>query len=337
MKRSGEKRKSTDNIAPSAKKKRISFGPQLSPEMFDKKLPPMTPVRRGTAPRRLSEPIQIDSPKSLLKRKSIAVVSKESTIVEESPRKESPVKVTPGKKSPKSTKSPKSVGKKSPKKSDKRSSRASELNISYSGIEEMMKTPTVATSTPKSKMSGKKNQRASTGSLIGVKNLLKTPKGNAADVSFTGVSAMMTTPESDANLKKASMKKSPKRTPTPRKSPKLLKKTPKSAKQSPPLKNAVAMRAIHGKARTPKLPTNLWSDIVKKGIAEKGIAKRVSPGKPVVLVSKKGRTPKSAKVGLFITNLICKVLIYFTLVRLGHSTCVAPSGAIFGPLILWQP
>lgn len=40
-------------------KKRISFGPNLSPEMFDKTLPPSTPLRKGRSPaRRLSEPLK---------------------------------------------------------------------------------------------------------------------------------------------------------------------------------------------------------------------------------------------------------------------------------------
>ena len=40
-------------------KKRISFGPNLSPEIFDKTLPPSTPLRKGRSPaRRLSEPLK---------------------------------------------------------------------------------------------------------------------------------------------------------------------------------------------------------------------------------------------------------------------------------------
>lgn len=338
MMKGGDKRKSTDDIAPSAKKKRISFGPQLSPEMFDKKLPPMTPVRKGTTPRRLSEPIQVDSPKSLLKRKSIAVFRKESTITEESPRKESPSKKpTPGKKSPAHKDSPKSrntsmskspkttpTGRKSPvnkspsRKSDKKLSKnfsgssPKSVDISYTGIEELMITPQVTTSTPKpGKSSGKKAKRSSTGTLMGVKNLLKTPKENPTDISFTGLSAIMKTPETidhaqetkSSTTKKAkispkSIKKTPpRRTPTPRKTPKSLKKTPKAVKQSPQssLKNAIAIRAIHGKSRTPKLPSNLWSDVVKKGIVEKGVARRVSPEKAIKVLTKKARTPKSNK------------------------------------------
>lgn len=360
--KSGSKRKSTQSIGSDAKKKRISFGPSLSPEMFDKKLPPITPVRKGTTPRRLSEPFSVLSPKSLLKRKSLANFRKESTITEESPSKESPVKSaksTPARKSPKTpnrkspAKSPKStpVTTKSPRtspakgkspqspksrknspatgrKTNKRLSTSlseEKLNadISYTGIEELMKTPTVATSTPKAgKESSGQRRRASTGALnlTGVKRLMKTPKNKLDEVSFTGLSVIMKTPEAEVQaVKKVTPKSSTrksiqgkrnpspksakkatpaKRVSTPRKiSPKSLKKTPKSLKKSPPstIRNAVAMRAIHGKQKTPKLPTNLWSDIVKKGIADTGVARRRSAKKPLPVVQKRNKTPKSIK------------------------------------------
>ncbi|PIK46907.1 putative nascent polypeptide-associated complex subunit alpha, muscle-specific form isoform X7 [Apostichopus japonicus] len=49
---SGKKRKSsTENAAPPSKRsKRVSFGPQLSPERFDKTLPVHTPLRKGASP-----------------------------------------------------------------------------------------------------------------------------------------------------------------------------------------------------------------------------------------------------------------------------------------------
>ena len=37
---------------PGAKRKRVSFGPYVSPEYFDKTLPPSTPVRKGAEPPR---------------------------------------------------------------------------------------------------------------------------------------------------------------------------------------------------------------------------------------------------------------------------------------------
>ncbi|XP_042623226.1 proliferation marker protein Ki-67-like isoform X2 [Cyprinus carpio] len=53
---------------PKAKKKRVSFGGQLSPELFDKCLPPNSPLRRGATPRHSLGPSQ--RPQSLLRRAS---------------------------------------------------------------------------------------------------------------------------------------------------------------------------------------------------------------------------------------------------------------------------
>lgn len=70
---SSKKRKSGELAAdlplPKSKKKRVSFGINLSPELFDKRLPPDSPLRRGAAPRRslcLVKPKQ-----SLLRRASV--------------------------------------------------------------------------------------------------------------------------------------------------------------------------------------------------------------------------------------------------------------------------
>lgn len=48
----GRKRKtlSPSAISQASKRKRVSFGVNLSPELFDKSLPPGTPVRKGSAP-----------------------------------------------------------------------------------------------------------------------------------------------------------------------------------------------------------------------------------------------------------------------------------------------
>ncbi|XP_026078746.1 proliferation marker protein Ki-67 isoform X2 [Carassius auratus] len=51
-----------------AKKKRVSFGGQLSPELFDKGLPPNSPLRRGATPRHSLGAFQ--RPQSLLRRAS---------------------------------------------------------------------------------------------------------------------------------------------------------------------------------------------------------------------------------------------------------------------------
>ncbi|XP_047464624.1 proliferation marker protein Ki-67 isoform X2 [Mugil cephalus] len=56
VKEISKKRKSgelgTDLITQQMKRKRVSFGGQLSPELFDKRLPPDSPLRKGATPRR---------------------------------------------------------------------------------------------------------------------------------------------------------------------------------------------------------------------------------------------------------------------------------------------
>ncbi|KAK3575801.1 hypothetical protein CHS0354_000052 [Potamilus streckersoni] len=111
---SGKKRKSTEQIAPSAKRKRVSFGPKLSPEHFDKRLPPSTPIKKGAMPIRMAEQGPSDSPRPLLKRRSGAA-SLKSPIKEESPWK------SPARKSTEKSSSKKSSDKISPKKSPKKS------------------------------------------------------------------------------------------------------------------------------------------------------------------------------------------------------------------------
>lgn len=67
-------------------KKRVSFGGDLSPELFDKTLPPSTPLRKGTSPaRRLSEPLQKITPgvKSGKKRFSLGNTLGDMPILEE--------------------------------------------------------------------------------------------------------------------------------------------------------------------------------------------------------------------------------------------------------------
>lgn len=73
VKGTSQKRKSGNLAAdlPTAKmkKKRVSFGGHLSPELFDKRLPPDSPLRKGATPRRslcLLKPKQ-----SLLRRASV--------------------------------------------------------------------------------------------------------------------------------------------------------------------------------------------------------------------------------------------------------------------------
>ncbi|XP_068807526.1 proliferation marker protein Ki-67 isoform X3 [Struthio camelus] len=66
--RISQKRKSGDLLLqPLGKRKRVSFGGHLSPELFDKSLPPNSPLKRGAIPARLSLPFG-NSPRAVLKK-----------------------------------------------------------------------------------------------------------------------------------------------------------------------------------------------------------------------------------------------------------------------------
>ncbi|XP_034427492.1 proliferation marker protein Ki-67 [Hippoglossus hippoglossus] len=83
------------------KRKRVSFGGALSPELFDKRLPPDSPLSKGAFPRRslsLYKPQQ-----SLLRRASAIGLLKASSPGNKSPnsKSSSPKAASPGKKSPK--------------------------------------------------------------------------------------------------------------------------------------------------------------------------------------------------------------------------------------------
>lgn len=102
VKEKSKKRKSgevvSDMPGPDMKRKRVSFGGTLCPELFDKRLPPDSPLRKGATPR-LSK-----TKNSLLRRASASGLLEFED--EESPAK----KKTPAKKSPKSrTPSPKAA------------------------------------------------------------------------------------------------------------------------------------------------------------------------------------------------------------------------------------
>lgn len=111
---SGKKRKSSVEEAPDAKRKRVSFGPTLSPEQFDKYLPPLTPIKRGQSPARrsLGSTITPKGRAAYKKRASIAAMVTHPAIQEEPSPKKSPA--AKPKASPKAA-TPKASPKASPK------------------------------------------------------------------------------------------------------------------------------------------------------------------------------------------------------------------------------
>lgn len=64
-------------------RKRVSFGPNLSPEQFDKALPVATPIKKGATPRRLSAPLSKPCISPARRRYSVAASSFVAKIEEE--------------------------------------------------------------------------------------------------------------------------------------------------------------------------------------------------------------------------------------------------------------
>ncbi|XP_069095820.1 proliferation marker protein Ki-67 [Pleurodeles waltl] len=84
---------------PPLKRKRVSFGGHLSPELFDKRLPPNSPLRKGATPARLS--LQFSNTPRAVIRKSFGI--RHAVIQERSDKRSpnaSPTKLSSSKKSP---------------------------------------------------------------------------------------------------------------------------------------------------------------------------------------------------------------------------------------------
>ncbi|XP_076857161.1 proliferation marker protein Ki-67 [Brachyhypopomus gauderio] len=263
VKTSGKKHKKSDLPVPVPKRKRVSFGGQLSPELFDKRLPPNSPLRRGATPRRQSLSM-FRTPQSLLRRAStIGLMSfrlseavPEKAAMNMSPKRASspgksakvgsPTKIrSPAKKaaSPKAKKSPcktpptseSSATPKTP--SSNSSSRSSKALVKTSGPSEgsFTKTPTVRGRFSVS--------RISTPSPVSGEE--KGAKGEATSASAAQLEC--TTP--NLHVRRSSMKAS-------------TRKTPRSA-----LKSAIeVMRSRRsGASRANLKVVSSWADVVKFG------------------------------------------------------------------------
>ncbi|XP_042161283.1 proliferation marker protein Ki-67 isoform X2 [Oncorhynchus tshawytscha] len=228
---SAKKRKSgdleTEFPTPLCKRKRVSFGGHLEPELFDKRLPPDSPLCKGATPGRRS----LCAPKikqSLLRRASAIGLIKEH---EQSAPETLSVKGSPGKKASPKTPSP---AKKSPKASAKTPS-------------PVKKSPKASAKTPSP---AKKSPKASAKTPSPVK---KSPKASAKTPS-----PVKKSPRASAKTP-SSAKKSPKaKTPSPGKE-KTLKtavKTPSPARRKSTLKDESQTPKA---GKTPKTPASLPS------------------------------------------------------------------------------
>uniref|UniRef100_A0A4W5R484 Marker of proliferation Ki-67 n=1 Tax=Hucho hucho TaxID=62062 RepID=A0A4W5R484_9TELE len=142
---SAKKRKSgdlkTELSTPLGKRKRVSFGGHLEPELFDKRLPPDSPLRKGATPGRRSLCVP-KKKRSLLRRAStIGLIKEHEQSAPENPK----VKGSPGKIVSPKTPSP---GKKSPKASPKTASPAKKTTNAKTTSPGKEKTLKIAVKTP---------------------------------------------------------------------------------------------------------------------------------------------------------------------------------------------
>ncbi|KAM9558502.1 proliferation marker protein Ki-67 isoform 2-T3 [Salvelinus alpinus] len=220
---SAKKRKSgdleTEFPTPLCKRKRVSFGGHLEPELFDKRLPPDSPLCKGATPGRRS----LCAPKmkqSLLRRASAIGLIKEhehsapeSLSVKGSPgKKASPKTPSPAKKSTKATAKTPSPAKKSPKASAKTPSPAK-------------KSPKASAKTPSP---AKKSPKASAKTPSPAK---KSPKESAKTPSPAKKSPKESA-KTPSPAKKSTKAKSP--SPGKEKTPKTVVKTPSPARRKSP-------------------------------------------------------------------------------------------------------
>nr|XP_020461853.1 proliferation marker protein Ki-67-like isoform X2 [Monopterus albus] len=160
-----------DLCEPQMKKKRVSFGGYLCPELFDKRLPPDSPLRKGATPRRslcMAKPKQ-----SLLRRASAIGFLKE--FKQDSPSVGGPAKMS--KPSPKKAPGTKNASSKAPSPGNKSpKSRAS----SPKAASPANKSPKSRASSPKAASPANKSQKSGASSPKAASPANKSPKSRAS-------------------------------------------------------------------------------------------------------------------------------------------------------------
>ncbi|CAL9698925.1 unnamed protein product [Knipowitschia caucasica] len=262
----GKKRKSeelgSDLPTQQMKRKRVSFGTQLSPELFDKRLPPDSPLRKGAAPRRS---LSLYKPKqSLLRRASVIGLIKEH----QSPKAKSPAK------------------KKSP--SPKKTSSAKSASPKVQSPARKAQSPKAKTPSP-----GKKSATP-TKSSPKAKSPAQTPKSNVTPKKASPKAA--TTPKKASPKAATTPKKaSPKAATTPKKASPKAATTPKKAspKAATTPKKASPKAATTPKAASPKAATTPKAASPKAATTPKAASPKAATT-PKKASPKAATTPKKA-------------------------------------------
>ncbi|XP_048026876.1 proliferation marker protein Ki-67 isoform X3 [Megalobrama amblycephala] len=280
----------TEVTVPKAKRKRVSFGGQLSPELFDKRLPPNSPLRRGATPRRSLGPSQ--KPQSLLRRAStigLLALRLEETVPRvqnSSPKKASPKRAASAAKTPSPAKRSPSTKAKTPSPKRQKSPSASPK----------VSTPSSTPATPKTPASAR---RASTSAVeaAGGMSLTETPRVQGRfSVSRISTPSPVQDQGEQPEVQSTIVEDMPQKCVTPkiplrRKSMKSsARKTPKSAIKS--ALDVIRSRRSGASRANLKVLTS-WADIVKFGQTkpQTEVATKKKPTKSSIV--KKMAVPKS--------------------------------------------
>ncbi|XP_073345459.1 proliferation marker protein Ki-67 [Pagrus major] len=280
VKETSKKRKSGELAAdlptPQMKRKRVSFGGQLSPELFDKRLPPDSPLRKGATPRRS---LSLYRPQhSLLRRASVIGLLQEhpSPKKSTSAKKASPKTPSPGKKSPKSkSPSPKAVtpAKKSPK----------SKSPSPKAATPAKKSPKSKSPSPKAATPAKKSPKSKSPSPKAATPAKKSPKSKSP--SPKAATPAKKSPKSKSPSPKAATpaKKSPKsRSPSPKAASANKMETPKAIKKTPTVQGRFSVSRI-------STPSPIAEDVVNDQVT----LVTVTPKIPLKRMSMKSTSRKS--------------------------------------------
>ncbi|XP_054913537.1 proliferation marker protein Ki-67 [Poeciliopsis prolifica] len=243
-----------DLLIPNLKRKRVSFGGHLSPELFDKRLPPDSPLRKGASPRRS---LSLYKPKlSLLRRASVIGLLKEQRTSSPKFKKSASPKTPTGKASPKSRSI--SPGEKSPR-SKSASPKATPGNKSPKAASPAQKTPKSRSTSPKASSPAQKTPKSRSTSPKAASPAQKTPKSRST--SPKAASPAQKTPKSRSTSPKAASpaQKTPKSRSTSPKAASPAQKTPKSRSTSPkaasPAQKTPKSRSTSPKAASPAQKT----------------------------------------------------------------------------------
>ncbi|XP_043959592.1 proliferation marker protein Ki-67 isoform X3 [Gambusia affinis] len=209
---------------PNLKRKRVSFGGHLSPELFDKRLPPDSPLRKGASPRRS---LSLYRPKlSLLRRASVIGLLKEQRTPSPKFRKSASPKTPTGKESPKSRST--SPAEKSPR-SKSASPKATPGKKSPKAASPAQKTPKSRSASPKAASPVEKTPKSRSASPKAASPVEKTPKSRSA--SPKAASPAQKTPKSRSA--------SPKAASPAQKTPKSRSASPKALTSATPVKTSL--------------------------------------------------------------------------------------------------